>query len=814
MARSRFAILSLVVVALFLAWCWRTQPVHTAVDARQERIDAATEPLDESGVIGQTFHCDHAGLSAVDVILVVHNPEYQAPAGSELVMSLRRLDRPDAEPVRIALPAQDRRHNDVVRFSFSPLADSKGQTYQLTLACDPVCELGVWHTVSDSYSGGQMVVDGQGADGDLYFRTYYTYTWLESLLAGGQSLLETTLYVPALALILVLPGWVLALWLDLPRRFDFWMRVGTMLALSMAFWALVVLWAGLLGVNVSGFRVWVVIGLLAFPAGWALASGKTVFLRVGRHHRRDRTVDVAVGLLLVVVVATRLLNIRELVVPAWVDSVHHSVITSVMAREGHVPQTLLPYVEVDGFHYHFGFHALSAALMWLSGLESQQAVLLMGQILSALAPLAVYALTTWLFGRRWSGAVAAVVTGALSYLPAYYTSWGRYTHLAGLLLLPFACLFFARYLRKGDGRWLAGSAFLAAGLGLTHYRALVLYALFALCYVAYVALRHRPSEAALRLVVRVGLVAGVALVLVSPWVGRFATQVVPAFQSTYRRWGTSDPALNAFPVGLMQAYWMTPLLGCAVAGLLWGIIRRRRQVALLVAWVGLWFLLANLQVFGLPETWFMDNTAVAISLWLPVAVLCGWLVGDVTEALARWLDARRDRPTFMALRSGILLGIAPVLALVGCWRHVDIINPVTVLATADDVRAMEWIEQSVPDDALFLINTRQWQGELWVGADGGWWIPVISGRQVTLPCVLYQQGDAAYRDEILSLASAVEAAPSVNDSGLLTRLVERGVTHVYVGATGGRLVLADLDPSPHYRLIYSGGPVRVYEFVP
>ena len=60
----------------------------------------------------------------------------------------------------------------------------------------------------------------------------------------------------------------------------------------------------------------------------------------------------------------------------------------------------------------------------------------------------------------------------------------------------------------------------------------------------------------------------------------------------------------------------------------------------------------------------------------------------------------------------------------------------------------------------------------------------------------------------------MESAEAVDAPDLLDRLARAGVTHVYVGEKGGRLMPKDLDPSPHYQAIYSRGPVRVYEFIP
>ena len=128
--------------------------------------------------------------------------------------------------------------------------------------------------------------------------------------------------------------------------------------------------------------------------------------------------------ILFVTLATRLLQVRELVVPAWVDSMHHTVITQLVADAGAVPTSYEPHMPVQDFHYHFGFHALAAMLMRLSGLPAYRAVLLLGQVLNALAVLAAYLLGRWLAGSRWAGVLAALVAGALGLLPGLLCQLG------------------------------------------------------------------------------------------------------------------------------------------------------------------------------------------------------------------------------------------------------------------------------------------------------------------------------------------------------------------------------------------------------
>jgi hypothetical protein len=137
-----------------------------------------------------------------------------------------------------------------------------------------------------------------------------------------------------------------------------------------------------------------------------------------------------------------------------------------------------------------------------------------------------------------------------------------------------------------------------------------------------------------------------------------------------------------------------------------------------------------------------------------------------------------------------------------------------VLVTADDLRAMRWVAEHTPEDALFLVNSRGWQGELRAGSDAGWWLPILAGRQATQPCVLYYQGSVGYREGVNALAKAVDKAATLDDPALRALLERAGVTHVFVGARGGALMPAKLAGSPYYRLLYAYGPARVYAFVP
>jgi hypothetical protein len=95
---------------------------------------------------------------------------------------------------------------------------------------------------------------------------------------------------------------------------------------------------------------------------------------------------------------------------------------------------------------------LVAAAMQLSSLDLPQAMLVSGQALNVLQVLAAAGLATYLWRRPLAGIVAALVVGLLSIFPAYYVSWGRYTQLTGLLLLPPLMIVWLELLKANDRR--------------------------------------------------------------------------------------------------------------------------------------------------------------------------------------------------------------------------------------------------------------------------------------------------------------------------------------------------------------------------
>ncbi len=215
--------------------------------------------------------------------------------------------------------------------------------------------------------------------------------------------------------------------------------------------------------------------LLFIFAGLAVVG----ILRRGNKIPKGHLLTLGLGLALFgLTIAWRFYQARDLLLPNWVDSQHHTLIIRAILEKGGLPGDLSPYLE-GPFYYHYGFHILTALFTALSGLEIAQGMLILGQLLNASISLSIYALGKSLWEDWRPAAAAALLTSFATRMPAYYLSWGRYTLATGLVLLPLAMGLSISLLKKDHQRWDGVTlSLLTAGVLLSHYFTAVLLALF------------------------------------------------------------------------------------------------------------------------------------------------------------------------------------------------------------------------------------------------------------------------------------------------------------------------------------------------
>jgi len=799
-------------------------------DNVQERLDRAAPPIAGPHTVGQSFVSHYPRLSAVELLLVVYPDGAPFPnTPRNLTFHLRSNPQGETDIVTLTVDTSNLKHNDPLRFSFPPQANSENKTYYFFLEAPEGNNTTVWYSSLDAYGEGAMYLDGHPTGGDLYFKTYYDYNLASMARDIWRGLLGGAWLILPLLALFTLPGYLLCSLLAFEAELDPLEHLALIVGLSLALVPLALLFCSVLGIALNRTRVLVAAAALGIGALWRLAS--TGFRDLRRWgYPADRSPVIAFLFAFLVSLLVRFLHIRNLVVPAWIDSVHHALISQLMVAKGGVPSSYEPLLPIERFIYHFGFHSLVAVFHWLTGLEITRAILIVGQVVNGLMVLSASLLVKCLTGRRLAGLFGALIVGLISFMPAYYVSWGRYTQLTGLVLLPSAIAFTMGGLGKPSSLQpptsnfqLPIAAVSVAGLLLTHYRVLIFYGCFVLAYLLYETFAHRGEPFVfLRYWGRMAMVCLLTALLTLPWLVNLARALLPLATLPSKMRGT--PSYNALPWNLIMVGRNRELIVLSICGLLWGLYKRERAVILTALWVAIAVLITNPTILGLPSTWLINNTSLAISLFVPLAILGGHLLASL---FIKWSDGHLviDHRSLVIGHWDLVIGhwsfrhwslvilslIIGSVVLWGAWGMLTIVNPATVLATRDDMAAMDWIRRNLPPDARFLINVRHWQGGTYVGTDGGYWIPLLTGRETILPPAIYIYGSAEYVRGINELAEEIVAIESFNEESTRQLLRDNGVTHVYIGARGGSITPQMLMGSPYYRPVYSNGAVWIFQ---
>ena len=641
-----------------------------------------------------------------------------------------------------------------------------------------------------------------------------------------------------LLLLLFAPGYLIERLLPPPYP-PLLTRAAVWIGLSFSLIALLYQWAWATGLTIAPPLLWGAL-LLLVPATLIVA-----WYDLGQFERVPRQLTHAWPelLCLLIVILTlwvRLDEIGNLAFPPWVDSVHHALLIRVAAEQGSVPVALAPYLPVTALPYHWGYHVLMATLMRLSGLDLIGTMLLGGQLLNGLHALTVAGLACYLWRRPVAAPVAALVIGFVSLMPAYYLSWGRYTQLSGLLLLPGLVSAWSMALNSRRLGWWLIAAIILAGLSLVHLIVLI-FSLTLLATLTLVVLLGQPWPRARQGLFAAFLVSLSALVLAAPWLIMLARRSLLPGLATGGLVGNNS--FNALNNGLL---WVVPnqiLVPLALAAALVGLQRRTTAAAILLSWVALALLIANPWMLGyalpaigimllsagllrrrialmllgiplillnpalisLPYLWLINNDALVISLFMPITLL---IAGGAAILYAR-LVQRTAPPLRRALVPVSLL----LMLGAGIWGMQSVrpsmLNQSTLTGSPAERAAIDWIATNTPADARFLVNTTFWMPDAYRGVDAGWWLLPLTGRWTTTPPVLFIYGDPDYVRDTQALTMTLADYRPGREEAIFAIIATERITHIYLVEGRGPLTQAIFNGRPGFSVIYAQDGVTI-----
>lgn len=427
--------------------------------------------------------------------------------------------------------------------------------------------------------------------------------------------------------------------------------------------------------------------------------------------------------LFLVLLAARLVEMRNLFVPNWVDGLIHASILEKLVSKGTIPVERI---------YHSGFHAGAIFFHHMFGTSLSDAVLLFGQWTSLLAGLTFY---DFLRRRKLHASCAflgATLYGTILLFPSQLAAWGRYPFLLGLTLV-FPAI--TSSLDWADGKRSYFEAFmLVCALALSHYGSLLVW--FAFLVSRLIFGRWKSATVRRKWFLRASLLPlPLLLVLLPKGLNFLGHDVLRASLLS----GSGNPDLGGdlyFVLSLIQKHDLL-ILFFGLLTLAGAAALKWRLPADILAWPALVFLFVWMQyvLLGFAVT---SYTNALIFSSAPILIL-------FVHALQRCLVwARRFSPGQHSarLRNSFLVVLLGMVAALGLAFSPGRISPATTFFTAEDATAMEWIQAHTATDATFLIQSFIWGDEL-KPSDGGGWIPILTDRRVVYPTEIGEFRDVA-----------------------------------------------------------------------
>jgi hypothetical protein len=776
-------------------------------EASQEFKSHEIGIISNDHTIGQTILSRRPNFNRIQLWLQFSNNN-QPLTGSTSIEIYK--DQSDQVPLRVVqVQTSSISNRSPTTIYFQPLKDSQGQEYYIFLKTDE-STLRILGRNEDQYPFGQAWVDNQPQSSDIAFRLGYDYE-ITSFLFDLEKFLEDIPFYFLVLLTIFLPGRLFLLVTALDRKFDWGARIALSIGISLSFLSIMILWTSQLGLHWSSISAWIFFGamVILYFGLWLYKFPRKVLNQPFKFKPQWATILVLSGIFILTLVL-RMIMVRDLATPAWVDSVHHGFISRLIYENGILPESYSPILEIETANYHAGFHSTFSFFLWLSGSDIPQGLLLFGQVLNALMVFGSYLFTYTFTKNPVAGIVAGLVTAIFSPMPAYYTSWGRYTQLAGLLILPAA---FALLIFVLDNNWktahltlqigkknslstilLAG--LVSAGLFLTHYRVMAFLGLLILSYLLVSLLTRSVRREIKKWVMCLPvlfLIGLIAILFSFPW----WPETIKTLFTPSLAWSkpSNQKFFSDFSWSLLTSASGLYTLIIAGLGWIWAIWTRQKFSIVILIWIISMFFTANLAALRLPGNGFINNTSVVISLFLPISCLCGYLVGWVYSG---WKTLSPKKWGFIVPL--IFIGLFTILSYLAIPSILTIINPSTILTRQADIPAISWLDTHIPEEEKVLINPFSWGYGIYAGGDGGYWISALSHHPTDPPPVLY--GLDSNNSPSTSETSRNIIQTSGDPVQLRQQMIKEKINYIFIGAKGGLLSPQSLMNDPNFKVIY------------
>lgn len=588
-------------------------------------------------------------------------------------------------------------------------------------------------------------------------------------------------------------------------------------------------WARVLDVGLGTWTPWMLLAGAAAFLWWRRAATWSDWrVKFGRLTMEQWFAGAALFLLLGGHLLVRLRVTHGWVVPPGIDSAHHTMIVQLLLEHSGLFDSWEPFDEATSFSYHFGFHAITALLAWLTGIEAHEAVRVMARLVELGVLGGVIALLRIWTRQPWAGVMAVLMLLLFSRHFHWFEVPGRWTLITGLTILPAAVVLVVTLAgHRRFGQVGLFTAVMAAGLGLSHYKAAITFCCMVAAFVIHHTLMHwcrRPAcglAEVRRFPAHLVFVALLAAGLGAPRLSSLAESrtsgvIQRAVQPSARPAGESPSATRSRPLELVRGGFETPgkaaasvlaLLGAAL------VLARRGDALWFAGGWGLAALVMNPRLAGIPYSLnVLDEMNFGYSVQTGIGVFAGLAAGRVLE---KW------PPDRVVPQAGLLSLVLAIFA----WNAAAVppLPAETRFALAEDVRLWRWMRRELPAGSKIAGRVKTRVG-VPTGLDSVLWVPYFTRHRTNftnLAASLEQAPEEARRRMGEVTAGIYERDMSRPESAAWLRA--SGYRYFYLGADEAQVGPAgknegrdselgrELERNPSVRLVREEGRARLFE---
>jgi hypothetical protein len=653
--------------------------------------------------------------------------------------------------------------------------------------------------------------------------------------------------------LLVLPGYLVCSRLVPESEFSFQDRLIASIGLGMCVICLLGLSFSSLGIRIDRLSVLLSYATIdGFAVGYFLLKARFRGFRlvVSRSMRDWNIMHFFLVVAWGVGVGIRLYPVRNLVVPPYHDPAEHAFFAALIIETGTIPTSLQPYANTP-LTYPPGLHLIIDFFSLSTGLPIEKLLLLLSNLFNGTIALTSYLLISKLSRSQTTGLLSALLIQFISPFPADLFFAGKNSMIAGFLLLPIAVLLTYRSLSmkpknsRERVKYLIAAGISFSGLLIIYYTAALLYLMFvvpyALCEIIYLCSRDEFRAAKMYLsgfLIIFALGFGLSLPFISRVFGpivdfEYGSGSRVMYLSRSIPWVSDSLVATLTNFMLMVARQYGDLITTfSLLGFLTALVTfRRREVWSMM----LWFLTQIFFATPYPSMLvpvFNDLTGdiMLISFFLLLSFFSALFISELVRRLGaiqkrtrlhRRLERRLARKKDRLLKDSIqlirvlLIVLLVLLASLSAYRTANAYGAAGnfALVKQTDYKALQWIAENTPKDAVFLNNAYVWwEKGVILGSDAGSWIPALAHRKVLFPVILDVDSESLSRYDALN---ATINDPDSNNT--LTLLRDYNVSYVYIGPrsflTGPALDPIKLLGAQHFRVVWQEDDVWVFELV-